>query len=292
MQNKIRFIVSGLFVLVASFVGVSVADAATVDVTATPGSINSGQSSIINFTAMAGWNDVANVVCTSGGVTYDGSDSFSVSPTVTTTYTVNCSESEGTLSVTGCTIPDGSSSCNAKVTWTTQDLTAGSTAVTKNKPSANTSVSTATSGTNVNSSISYTNNPTTFYLYHNSVEIAPSVSVSAVCGSGSHWDSVGGICTPDTSSLFLNISADPMNIRLGEYSNITWDSNADTCTSNDIVYYLAPPYPFPQIPTSSTKSMTPISLPMTYHIHCVKGAESADRSVTITSKKKPTYQEP
>ena len=94
----------------------------------------------------------------------------------------------GTLSVATCKIGLNASTCNASVAWTTANLLVGAkTEVTRDNP-ANTSVSTATSGTNVLNSV--LRGASTFFLYHNNSEIAPRVKIDVVCntGLGLRWD--------------------------------------------------------------------------------------------------------
>jgi hypothetical protein len=117
----------------------------------------------------------------------------------TLSLTINPAPStlSGTLTATGCSIPNGVASCgDASVTWNLSNPPTGSTTeVTHNNPgsgAATTSVSTSTSGSGVASTISY--GTTTFYLY-NSSQVSPfaSAAVSASCSTGTQWN--GTICS-------------------------------------------------------------------------------------------------
>jgi hypothetical protein len=129
----------------------------------------------------------------------------------------------GTLSATGCTVLSGSSTCNIPLTWTTANLSANPTAVTRDNP-ANTTVSSATSGTNFNNAV----NPGTYnyYLYHNSVQLAASGPVSATCASGTSWNGTTcasamtyGLCSPNHYLCAVGNSTNNVN----GTSQYTWD---------------------------------------------------------------------
>lgn len=103
----------------------------------------------------------------------------------------------GTLSAQSCTIPFNASTCNdINVTWTTSDLLAGAnTAITATNASR--TLSTSTSGSNQDFIVNY--GPTTLYLYHNELQIAPPVEINAVCAPNSAWDTstTPGKCKPN-----------------------------------------------------------------------------------------------
>lgn len=170
--------------------------APSVAVSAAPNPVAPNSSSDISWTS-SGWNTPANVYCKStiGGTARTTSGvsggPFSTGNLVsTTTYTVNCFEPSGTMSATSCTIPEGSSTCDVSLTWTTADLTANPTEVTRNNPD-NTHVSSAASGTNVANTIQY--GASTFFLYHEGTVLAQS-TVTATCASGTAWG--GSSCQP------------------------------------------------------------------------------------------------
>lgn len=156
-----------------------------------------------------------------------------VCTTVTVNSSVNSSPS-GTLSVSpaSCIIASGASSCNVNLTWTTANLAPGAIpAVTRSNPTI--TVSTATSGTNVSSSINY--GSSAFYLYSNTsngVQIAPSVNVTATCTSGTAWN--GSTCA-------LNVSAPTATLQVRKSSTISpnpnpWLSDITVAPGNKVDY--------------------------------------------------------
>jgi hypothetical protein len=176
---------------------------------------------------------VTNVTTTSSAILAGGTTSVSTSHTFTTPGTRyvracadnnasfigtvtesnendNCSSAEwtsvvvtdlstpsGTITVTpSCEIAINASTCNSSITWTTQNLTGNPTEVTHNNPDG-THVSWLTSGTNVSTPVKF--GLTTFYLYHNSVQLDSSSTdaTNATCAVGSTWN--GTTCVADTS---------------------------------------------------------------------------------------------
>jgi hypothetical protein len=111
-------------------------------------------------------------------------------------------EPSGTLKVVSCTISNHAATCDAQVSWDTQNLISGkATAVTKNRPYENTFVSSlTTSSTTKNKKeikfvvVPIEHGETTFYLYHNSKRIALSVTVNAECASETSWNVSEGQC--------------------------------------------------------------------------------------------------
>ena len=151
--------------------------------------------------------------------------------------TASCSEDKGSetspsgaLSATSCEIAAGSSTCNSFVTWGTQNLTSGTTEVTRNNP-ANTHVSFATSGNNALNTIRYgVTGISTFFLYHN-IDGTPIIlaqdSVTASCSAGSIWD--GSICKaiPEGMSGTLTPASPSCDIALSKSSciiNFSWNT--------------------------------------------------------------------
>ncbi|MFA6999910.1 MAG: hypothetical protein WC241_02210 [Candidatus Paceibacterota bacterium] len=137
-------------------------------------------------------------VCTNGAINYslctiDKNNKClngATNPPTCTTF-----DPSGTLSATSCIIAQNKSTCVSKATWTTSNLIPGKiTEVTRNNPS-NTSISTATIGTNIPSTINYGNS--TFYLYHNGAEPPLATApVTATCDAQNknYWDSQNNIC--------------------------------------------------------------------------------------------------
>ncbi len=162
------------------------------------------------------------ITCSKSG-TPDASDSVMVvvNPAIGTPT--------GTLSATDCNIAIGGTNCASSVTWTTADLTPNPTAVTKNTPAPNTPVSSATSGTNVSNTIPY--GATTFFLYHNGVELAQDLA-DAKCTIGSSWN--GSLCEADvTPTPSVTLNAGPATIFSGNSSTLSWTSaNVSSCTAS------------------------------------------------------------
>src|SRR5438270_12931995 len=91
-----------------------------------------------------------------------------------------------------CSIAAGASSCNVMLSWTTTNPV-GTSAVTSDYPSANTTVATGNSGS-TSASVPYSSR--TFYLYNNSQLLATSVASSS-CTSGTNWN--GSTCQAPTT---------------------------------------------------------------------------------------------
>jgi hypothetical protein len=160
-------------------------------------------------------SSTANASCVTG-TSWDGSK---CAPTT---------EPSGTISSASCTIASGAATCASSVTWTTANLIVGAnTAVTRDNPTG-TTVSTATSGTNVSNTINY--GTSNYYLYHNSVVLASSTA-NASCATGTSWD--GSKCAVLPPAPVATISANPTSVAYGGSSTITWSStnNATYCTA-------------------------------------------------------------
>lgn len=151
------------------------------------------------------------------------------------TLTINTSgnPTSGTISATGCGIAVGASSCNATVTYSVQNPIPGAnTAVTYNKPPANTTCpgTTATSGTNVPCEV-YAGQ-TTFYLYHNGVELGQ-VTITAVGGTFGTLTGPSFCIIPFGSSSCndVNLSWSIDNI-VAVPTEITYSQNGNTVRLN------------------------------------------------------------
>ncbi len=111
---------------------------------------------------------------------------------------IGASVPSGTISATDCTIPVNASTCTSQVTWTTVNLTAGATEVTRNNNNSESPhVSFATSGTGFGTSVNQ--GYTVFYIYHNisgtPTELARlATPVTASCAFGSIWNRTLGLC--------------------------------------------------------------------------------------------------
>lgn len=185
----------------------------------------------------------------------------------------------GTLSAGDCTIAIGGSSCTTSLNWTTADLTVAPTEVTKNTPAPNTNVSYATSGTNVSNTVPY--GATTFFLYHNAVQLA-SDGMTASCDVGSSWNGSTCLATPPgTPAVTLNVA--PASIFSGNASTLSWTStNTTTCTAS------ANPVSGSWTgsrPTSSSfphESTGALSTTTTFTLTCTGPGGSAFSSKTVT----------
>lgn len=144
--------------------------------------------------------------------------------------TTNSSGPSGTISVVGCSIAANASTCSASVTWSTSNLTANPTEVTRNNPN-NTSVSFLTSSTNFPNTVNY--GPSTFFLYHNSSLLATSNIITADCVANHYWNNTS--CVPNAPTApNVTLSATPPSIIPPATSTLQWSSsNADSCTSTD-----------------------------------------------------------
>ena len=147
--------------------------------------------------AIHGWTDLYDISSLANGtywVTLQAQASVAVSAIEWASFTINNRAApSGTLSATSCEIASNASTCNSSVTWTTANRIPGAdTAVTRNNP-ANTTVSTSTSGTNVSNNVNY--GSSSFYLYHNAVQLA-STDITASCVAGTSWN--GSSCQPTT----------------------------------------------------------------------------------------------
>ena len=111
----------------------------------------------------------------------------------------NLNQPAGTISATSCTIPNGASTCNSNLNWTTSNLIHGVLfAVTRNNPEF-TPVSTAPAGTNISNPIKIGNS--TYFLYYNN-QILGTAFASANCEYGSAWYDTSSSC--EVTSLPAN----------------------------------------------------------------------------------------
>jgi hypothetical protein len=170
-----------------------------------------------------------------------------------------CEAPSGTLSVstTTCYMPVGIGSCNVNLTWTTT-APIGLSAVTRNNPAG--TVFTGNNGTASTTSVSGSYPSTSYYLYNNAVQIAPTVTVTPRCAAGLYWDTGtakcstcgftgctgngGSVSTPLGNLVCVNgrvpptclpvpeasISADPLKVSYQGTTTLTWTSlYSDTC---------------------------------------------------------------
>lgn len=177
----------------------------------------------------------------------------------------------GTLTVTNCLITAGNGTCSNTVSWTTQNLTAGATAITRNVGTPSSFTPSPLSSGSTSRTIGY--GTTTFYLYHNGAE-PPLDTKSAVgsCTGGTAWISGSQTCEWIPS---VDLTATEMNISLGGSSVLKWDSQyASSCTSADFVTGNAADNTNPGV------TVSPAATNM-YTINCSGAGGVATDSVTI-----------
>src|SRR5260221_537224 len=134
----------------------------------------------------------------------------------------------GTLTPTSpsCNIAAGASSCNVSLTWSTTNPV-GTSAVTSNYPSPNTTVATGNSGS-IGASVPY--NSRSFYLYNNGQLLATSSATSS-CTSGTTWN--GSTCQAPTSGT-LTPASPSCSIAAGASSctiSLSWSTTNSVGTS-------------------------------------------------------------
>ena len=186
----------------------------------------------------------------------------------------------GTLSVTGCTISSGGSSCSGSVSWTTSDLTANPTFITRNTGSPASFTPSPLASGSQGATLSY--GQTDFYLYHNSVLLAQS-SATASCAGGTSWN--GSSCQVVVVTPSVSLSALPSSIFLGNSATLSWTSaNVSSCTAS------ASPISGTWTgarPTSSSfphESTGALTATTTFTLSCtgVNGNASDAKTVTVT----------
>jgi hypothetical protein len=185
----------------------------------------------------------------------------------------------GSISATDCSISIGGSTCASSVSWSTSNLTASPTEVTHNNP-ATTSVSSATTGTNVSSTVNY--GATTFFLYHNGSELAQA-SMSATCGGGGIWN--GTICEAGpTPTPSVALTANPSVVFTNGSSTLSWTSaNVSSCTASAVpanASWTGSKSTSSSFPHESTG---PLSATTTFTLSCtgVNGSASSNAVVNV-----------
>ncbi|MBP6857930.1 MAG: hypothetical protein KBC11_01925 [Candidatus Pacebacteria bacterium] len=134
----------------------------------------------------------------------------------------------GTLLANSCNIASGAANCNSTVDWTTADLTASSTSITRNTGAPSSFTPSPLASGSQSTVLSY--GATTFYLYHNSIELAQSTA-NATCDSGLAWN--GSTCETSTKGPTVTLNASPMSIFSGGSATLSWiSSNVTSCTAS------------------------------------------------------------
>ncbi len=185
----------------------------------------------------------------------------------------------GTLSASDCSIVSGGSSCSDTVSWTTQNLTANPTAITRNTGSPASFTPSPLASGSQSATLGY--GQTTFYLYHNGVLLGQAVA-TASCASGSSWD--GSTCVvipPVPPSVILNAS--PATVYSGNAATLSWTTAGVTsCTAS------ASPASTSWVGVRGTASVYPhestgaLTTTTTFTLSCTGPNGSADSSKTVT----------
>lgn len=206
-----------------------------VNLTANPPLIGPGNSSTLN------WNVTHATTCNASGGTWIGpksntTGSDSVSPALTTTYTLSClglggttgsdtavvTLPSGTLAATPCSIPFGGTTCNTTVSWTALNFLGA-----PNVLQGTTSFSSAVSGPVTRQA---TPDNRTFTLDDTGSGYENTVVAAVTCATGGVWVSSLGVCAEQPT---ITIEANPDVIRSGDTADlgVTIDSDYDlTCT--------------------------------------------------------------
>lgn len=211
---------------------------------------------------------VFEITCSKAGST-DATDSALVVVSSAPTPT-------GSLSATGCSIAIGASSCSGSVSWTTTDLTANPTSISRNTGSPSSFTPSPLSGGSQSATLGY--GSTEFYLYHNSVLLAQATA-TASCIGGSSWN--GSLCQAVSPSVSL--TASPSTIFSGSSATLSWTStNVTSCTASAV------PASGSWIGAKSTSSSYPhestgnLSATTTFSISCTGAYGSVNDSKTVT----------
>jgi hypothetical protein len=134
----------------------------------------------------------------------------------------------GALTASSCTIASGASSCSNTVSWTTSDLTANPTSITRNTGSPSSFTPSPLSSGSQSTTLGY--GTTEFYLYHNSVLLAQATA-TASCASGSSWN--GSACQAVVVTPSVSLSVAPSSIFSGGSATLSWTSaNVSSCTAS------------------------------------------------------------
>jgi hypothetical protein len=211
---------------------------------------------------------VFDITCSRAGY-LDGTDSAIVVVNPPSTPT-------GSLVADDCLIPAGSSSCSSSVSWSTLNLTANPTAITRDVGLPASFTPSPLSGGSQSVTLDY--GTTNFYLYHNSVELAQDPAVAS-CAPGSTWNN--SICLLNTPSVTLTVL--PSSINSGDSSTISWISeNVSSCSASATP---ANPSWTGSKATSSTfphESTGALYATTTFNISCTGPAGSANDSKVVT----------
>jgi hypothetical protein len=260
----------------------------TVTLTASPTSITSGGSATLTWSSTNASSCTGNGFSTAGsgassGGSYGGatSGSATVYPTVTTTYSVSCTNgtvsaaSSATVTVTsastgGTVTSPYSTPPSATLIASPTSITSGGSA-TLTWSSANASSCTgngfSTAGSGASSGGSFDG------ATSGSVTVSPTqtTTYSVSCKNGL-VSAVGSATVTVVKPPSVSLTASPTSITSGGSATLTWSStNATSCTGNG----------FSAGATSGSASVSPTQT-TTYSVSCTNGTVSAASSATVT----------
>ncbi|HLP86875.1 MAG TPA: LamG-like jellyroll fold domain-containing protein, partial [Candidatus Paceibacterota bacterium] len=185
---------------------------------------------------------------------------YSPSSSFTTTGAMS-----GTLSASGCTIPEGGNSCTSTIDWTTANPVATSTVRTPN--ASGTVVATANSGSTTYT-VTYPSG--VFVLVNNGVTLDTKTAIAA-CAFGTAWN--GSQCV--SNAPVTTFTANPSSIFKGGSSTLIWNSTADSCTSTGTGFNVSA-----HSPTTSGSIVVSPLVTTVYTLQCSNVAGTSENSVT------------
>jgi len=265
----------------------------TVDISASPNPIDSGQESFLT------WTSTGADTCTASG-DWSGAKPLQKLPpgsgtgllTSTKTYNLTCTNTIGiatdsvtvevnSLEMTGtltveptCVIPVNQSTCSVNVDWKVKNpQNVGGSEVTSNWPSPNTVVGSGDSGA-TSATIPYSFRR--FFLYNNSVLLAQGIA-NASCAMDTYWNPENNKCIYFAPTV--NLTASPKSVLPGESSTLSWSSTrATSCTASD-------GWTGPRSPEGGTESTGPLNSTKKYTLTCtgLGGSISDPATVTVTT---------
>lgn len=158
-------------------------------ITPASSTVNHGYTTIFTVTPNSGYS-IGSVSGCSG---LRSGNNYATGPitapcTVTATFLIMF----GTLTPPSpsCTIASGASSCDVSLTWTTTNPI-GTSTITSNYPSANTTLVVINNWDNWSFAVPYLSSPRTFYLYNSAIQLA-FASATSSCVANNTWN--GSVC--------------------------------------------------------------------------------------------------
>jgi len=242
-------------------VTVSVSNMPSVSLNANPSSISEGSSSTLSWTSTNA--DTVSIDQGIGAVSTNGSRS--ISPTVTTTYTITATNGSGSANDTATVTVGNQPVINSFSASPTSITEGGSSTLSWNISGATSAVIDHNVGDVSASSGSRSVSPTVTTTY----------MLTASNSSGSITDSVT-VSVGNTPSVSL--SANPSSISEGSSSTLTWTSTNATTVSID--------QGIGTVSTSGSRSVSP-TVTTTYTITATNGSGSANDTATVTVGNQP-----